>query len=474
MAKATIKFGEWLPDQPGVTGATTEAVNCYPVANGYAPFKGESNLSDNSGAELLLAFGGKYGGATTIFAGSSSNLYKFDAGDLDLDPLTTTGYSNIEYWDVTQFGSKIIAANGANKLQAYELGVSTQFADLAAAAPAAKFVTVVRDFVVAANVQSDENKVYWSDINDETDWTPGAASQSDFQVIPDGGDVTGLAGGEYGLVFLERAIYRMTYSGSPFFFQFDAISRTLGCLSGGSITQFGGLTYFLADDGFYVCDGQALTNIGEEKVNRWFFDRVSRQDIKLKMSATIDPIRKLVMWCYPQQSGEYGILAYSIPLQRWSYIETTASSVGTLLSATVTLEQLDNYSASIDALTVSLDDPQWAGGQLILVGTSGQRIITFGNTNKAAYVVSGDINEGRSTITLAKPIVDGGSASVAVSSRDLLSELVIFGDPVPADAENRVSLRSNGEYHRIKVIPSGDNWKTVFGTEVELFQQGGR
>ena len=471
---ATITFGEWLPDQPGVVGGVTEAVNCYPVANGYAPFNGEANLSDPAGADLLLTFGAKFAGVTSIFAGSASNLYKFNSGNLDLEPLTTTGYSNIEYWDVTQFGNKVIAANGSNKLQAYELGVSTYFGDLAAAAPAAKYVTVVRDFVVAANVSADENKVYWSDINDETDWTPGAASQSDSQVLPDGGDITGLAGGEYGLIFLERAIYRMSYSGSPFFFQFDAISRTLGCLSPGSVTQFGGLTYFLADDGFYVCDGQTVSNIGEEKVNRWFFDRVSRQDIKLKMSAAVDPIRKLVLWCFPSQSGGYGLLAYSISLKRWSYIETTAMSIASLLSATVTLEQLDNYSASIDALAVSLDDPQWAGGQLILVGTSGERIITFGNSKKSAYVVSGDINEGRSTVMLAKPIVDGGSASVAVSSRDLLSDLVVFGDPVAADAENRVSLRSNGEYHRIKVIPTGDNWKTVVGTEIQVVKQGTR
>jgi len=56
----------------------------------------------------------------------------------------------------------------------------------------------------------------------------------------------------------------------------------------------------------------------------------------------------------------------------------------------------------------------------------------------------------------------------------LLSDEVLFGDPVAADYENRVSLRSNGEYHRVKVIPSGDNWKTVVGTEIEIFQQGTR
>jgi hypothetical protein len=260
-----ILFGEWLPDQPGVTGAVTDAKNCYPVANGYAPIKSEADYSDAAGTDLLITFAGKFGGASTLFAAGATQIYKFDSNDASLDAATTTGYTGIEGWDVTQFGPQMILANGIDKLQAWTLNSSTEFADLSAAAPTAKYVTVVRDFVVAANDGNETSKVYWSDINDETDWTPSAASQADSQILPDGGDITGIAGGEYGLIFLERAIYRMSYAGSPFFFQFDAISRSLGCISNGSIAQYGNLTYFLADDGFYVCDGQSTKNIGTEK-----------------------------------------------------------------------------------------------------------------------------------------------------------------------------------------------------------------
>ena len=48
MAKQRILFGEWLPDQPGVTGALTDAVNCYPVTNGYAPILNEADYSDDA------------------------------------------------------------------------------------------------------------------------------------------------------------------------------------------------------------------------------------------------------------------------------------------------------------------------------------------------------------------------------------------------------------------------------------------
>jgi len=289
--KQKIMFGEWLPDQPGVMGGVTEAKNCYPVTNGYAPIKSEADYSSDADTDLITVFAGKYDSVTTLFAASDSKVYKFDSSNFSLTALNTTGYSAVEAWDITQFGSKMILANGINKLQSVTLNVIPQpIGDLSASAPVAKYVTVVRDFVVAANDGTSTSKVYWSDINDETDWTPAATSQSDFQVLPDGGDITGLAGGEYGLIFLERAIYRMSYTGSPFFFQFDAISRTLGCISNGSITQYGNLTYFLADDGFYVCDGQSTRSIGAEKVNRWFFSNVIPGEIATGMSSTVDPV----------------------------------------------------------------------------------------------------------------------------------------------------------------------------------------
>jgi hypothetical protein len=368
----------------------------------------------------------------------------------------------------------MILANGQDKLQAYEISVSTYVTDLAAAAPTAKFVTVVRDFVVAANDGTDTNKVYWSDINDETDWTPGAASQSDTQIIPDGGDITGLAGGEYGLVFLERAIYRMSYTGSPFFFQFDAISRSLGCISNGSIAQYGGLTYFLADDGFYSCDGQSVKPIGAEKVNRWFFENAIPGEIPTGMSATVDPIRKLVIWKFNNTFGGKNMLVYSINLDRWSYADTTANAISFVLTPSATLEQVDNYNASIDALEIPLDSRVFAGGQLLFAGVSEAKIIAFSGQPKTANITTGDISIGRSTVTLARPIVDGGSASVAISSRDLLNEQVEFGSNIAADSENRISIRSNGEYHRLRLTPTGDNWKTAVGIDVEVVKQGTR
>ena len=549
MAKQKIIFGEWLPDQPGVTGAVTDAVNCYPVTNGYAPFRQEADYSANASQDLLITFAGKYAGVTNLFAAGATQVYKYNSSNTALDSVSTT-YTTTESWDVTQFGSKMIIANGKNKLQAYDMSGGSSFADLAAAAPVTKYVTVVRDFVVAADDGSDNNKVYWSDINDETDWTPGAASQSDTQILPDGGDITGLAGGETGLIFMERAIYRMTYVGSPFFFQFDAISRTLGCSTNGSIAQFGGITYFLSDDGFYACDGQSTKSIGAEKVNRWFFDNAIPSEIRISMSATVDPVRKLIAWNFKNTFGSRYLLMYSIDLGRWSYAETTATSVAYGLTPSATLEQLDiyfldatrtgTYTQSGNTVTVNvtdhgletngqmrfdatsgagvdgtfavtrvnansftfqaaasatitssnctitfpnldltsedipLDSRVWAGGILIFMGVTGQKIISFSGQFKPAAITSGDIDVGRSVITFARPVIDNGTGTVSVASRELLEDGISFSSPVAANSEGGVPLRSAGRYHRIKMSPTSTSWKTAVATEIEIVGQGAR
>ncbi len=273
---------------------------------------------------------------------------------------------------------------------------------------------------------------------------------------------------------MEKSISRMSYAGTPFIFQFDNISRGKGCIAAGSVCQYQGLTFFLSDDGFYVCDGQSVKQIGAEKVNRWFFSNVVPNEIFAGMSATVDPINKLVIWRFPATFGRKLLIIYSIDLDKWSYAETTTTSIAYVLTPSATLEQVDNYNSSIDALDIPLDSRVFAGGQLLFAGVSGSKIIAFQGQPKTAQITTGDIDMGRSTVMLVRPTVDGGSASVAVSSRDLLSEQVEFYMDVPADAENRVSIRSNGEYHRLRLTPTGANWTTAVGMDVDVVKQGNR
>jgi len=476
MATTRINFTEWLPDQPGIAGAMTEAKNVYPVANGYGSLPLEVNLSNNASENLNNIFAAKNNTTTLLFASGATKLFRYNSANTNLVNVSKSGgYSTPsgERTFFTQFGNTVIAANGADKLQAWNIGSSTAFADVSAAAPAAHYVTVVRDFVVAANELNHPNRVYWSDINDETDWTPGASSQSDYQDLADGGDVMGISGGEFGLILTERSVVRMSYIGSPFFFQFDTIARGLGCITPNAVSQYASTTFFLSDDGFYSCDGQVVKSIGSEKVDRFFFADVNLNKLS-EMSCAVDPVKKLVIWNYTDNFAQKKQLIYNILLGKWSYAETTASYINNVYTPTLALENLDIYG-TLDSLGVSLDSRQWAGGALLLAGVTSARAISFTGQRKTGSLITGDFGlpNTRSVATLAKPIIDNGSGTVSIASRVNLDGSLTFSTAASADSENRVGIRSAGRYHRIKTVPTG-LWTNALAVDVDIAPQGNR
>ena len=377
---------------------------------------------------------------------------------------------NASQWRFTQFGPNVLAVDNNSKVQYWEVNQSVSFEDASVDAPVAKYITTVRDFVVVANVGGVANKVQWSDINDFTDWTSGSASQSDYQLLPDGNTIQGITGGEFGVIFLEKAIVRMSYIGSPLFFQFDTIARNLGCIASGSIAQFGATSFWLADDGFYSTDGNVVTPIGVEKVDRYFFDNLDYNSLST-ISSSIDPVNKLVVWNYPKATGGRELLMYNWQIQRWSRAETDVTTMAYAATATTTLEALDNFG-TIDTLPASLDSSIWAGGIATLKGTRGQYIVAFNGSSSTANIVTQDIEIGfNSTITLARTQIDNGSSTIQVASRKMLDDTITYSSSVTTDDENRASLRSSGRYHRLSVTPTG-NWTSAIGVDVDITPRG--
>jgi hypothetical protein len=482
MATTRLTFGEWMPDQPGISGALTDAKNVVSQAIGYGPLPSAATFSAAASENLTTLVAGKTPtNATKLFAAGSTKIYDVSGVGALTDVSKSGGYTpnaSNDRFRFTQFGNVILGTNYSDPIQAYTLGTSTLFADLSASAPVCKYLTVVRDFVVTAFTTETSvvypSRVRWSGINDETAWGSSQLTQADFQDIPDGGQIIGIRGGEFGLVFMEKAIHRMSYVGTPFIFQFDNISRGKGCIAASSIAQVQGVTFFLSDDGFYMCDGQNVTPIGSEKVDRWFFSTADESAFD-SMSAAVDPVRKLVIWNFKNTFAQRQLAIYNFKTQKWTYGDAGADYISDASTAATTLEGLDSISSSIDALTVSLDSILYMGGKYFLGGTSGAYVVTYNGQPATGTITTGDIDAGgRSVVTLARPQVDGGSASVAVASRTLLSEVPSYGTAVAADSENRVSLRSNGRYHRLKVTPTGSNWKTAVSIDVDFSGQGVR
>jgi hypothetical protein len=289
--------------------------------------------------------------------------------------------------------------------------------------------------------------------------------------------VQGVTGGEYGLVFLEKAIVRMSYAGTPLIFQFDQITTNLGCLEPHSIVQYQSSVFFLSDDGFYVCDGQTVKSIGSEKVDRFFLDDFN-DEYGYLLSATVDPLRNLVIWAYPSTRGDGqvdSLIIYNFATSRWTSATTDADFVGISQTPGLTLEDLDDVNTSIDALGSSLDSRLFIGGKFILGGGRGAKIVSFTGDSNTSTINTGDIEaEGRfSTLRLVRPIVDGGTSNVSLASRNSLKDDVNFYTYVTPTSEDRVSVRGVGRYHRLSFQPTG-NWDTAIGADIEFAPLGER
>src|SRR3546814_2880937 len=121
------------------------------------------------------------------------------------------------------------------------MGTSSVFADLAATAPKGKYLAGVGNFLVVANTDDSSDgaiplRLWWGPIGAPAtnDWG-NTNLPSDFRTLPSGRQITGITGGDYGVIFCVKSIYRMTYAGPPAIFSIDEIEKDRGCIAPGKI-----------------------------------------------------------------------------------------------------------------------------------------------------------------------------------------------------------------------------------------------
>jgi hypothetical protein len=273
-----IEFGEWLPDLPDfMNPGATVAQNVIPAGASYQSFPSQTVFSSALTARCQGAISTKdQDGNTALFAGDATKLYKNTSSSYN-DVSLVGGYntSTEEAWHFARFGNRVIATNFADNPQTWTLGSSSAFANLTTALKA-RYVCKVRNFLMFGNTfdGSDGNvphRVRWSGIGDPTDFTVSASTQSDFNDLDsEFGWVRQVVGGEYGVVFQERAISRMTYAGSPTIWQFDQVESSKGTQSPYGVVRVGNLIFYPGIDGFYAFNGSESVPIGANKIDKTF------------------------------------------------------------------------------------------------------------------------------------------------------------------------------------------------------------
>ena len=519
-----IDFGDWLPDHPSLRHpGVLNLQNAFPAVRGFKSVKSPNGISENK-----LRLGAVSGGAaaseidmprvrgilstvqvqsgslvTNIFAGTETRLVKLDAGsnkfqefnyadDTTADPT----YSNVVRWRFQEFattgtGARVVyAASGVGQaLQQFDSNGSTA-PSAVSGAPNATHVAAVGRFLVCANTATSEAEVVWSSIDDASGWVNGT-DQSGAQILADTSEITGLVGGETGLIFTRTGIYRQTYVGPPLVFTFEKVSNQ-GCeFAGSTAARSSNEAFFLSSDGFqkYI-DGRVI-NIGAERVNQHFFarfDRTRPNDIE----CIIDPASSLVIWSYPSVNSDPGVndslIVYDYTLDKWGTASIDHEMIGHVRQLGATLESLntaaDGSAQTLEDLTTTLDAGIYAGGSTVLTlaqnAGSGSFLSALTGTPLDLTIETGEFEPAERQVVLVSgvnPHIEGASVGTtvacAVGARSRQIDVLNFAEAAEVNASNIIPARKSGRYFSLKFTTTG-NWSQAFGFSLDATAQGRR
>lgn len=483
-----VPFAEWLPDLPDhLNPGATIAKNVYPAVNSYRPWKEIQQQPNVSAVASRVQGAASFkddGGTSYIFAGKADKLYRLQANVFnDVSGGQTFVTTADHYWDFIKFGEDIIAFNGNEAPQKFTMGTSTNFAAIPNS-PSFRHAAVVNNFVVTGYQGTFQNRVQWSAINDVTSWTAGI-NLADIEDLPEGGVITGITGGQYGLIFQENRITRMDYRGGAIVFSFRRIEDNRGAVQGKSIIKVGNVVYFYSSDGFYVTDGNSSKAIGNGKVDRFFASDVKR-DLRERIRATHDPENKLIIWSYPSVNLSVGtefndkMIIYHYESNRWSLVELNHEVLFNALSQGATLEQLDSLAGTnIDNLTVSFDSAGYSGGLTSLkVFNTSHFLGDFSGDNLEATLQTGESEIApnmRALVTGCRPIVDTDAARGFLLHREKVASTSTTDGPFTMHPTGMIPFHRSARYFKIQLnIPSATTWSDAQGLDVEAIQEGYR
>ena len=472
-----LAFGPYLPDIPPTGPILTKAENVYPGSGGYGPVGSYAAQTD----VLPYAFGGggafiASDGTAYLIAGTDGGVYKLNSSTWTLLTASAAGRWKFAQYVSTVVGNSVVVGvnGGTTKLINLTAGTGSDLAG----APTGTSIGVVGPFTIIGGAGGDKLKVQWSAFDDYTGWTP-AVNQSGFQGMHDGGEVMGIASGEFGVILQRFALVRMSLTGDALQpFQFQQITNNFGCASKASVTQAGREVFFLSDRGFIALDNGLQTRpIGNQKVDDSFRAAVSPQDYE-RLHTAVDPKRTLVMWGIPGTPGT--IWCYHWVLDEWSIIKTPFAGFFSGFQSNVTLEAVSALYPNLDTMPYSLDDARFQGGdpRLYFIGSDQSAGALTGPSLDATLITGWQepFAGKRTRYRAVWPISDAtDGVTVTVDARQRMGD-----DPLPFASGNmqgsgRVPLRASGRYATITVQHvAGSVWTYTQGVELEAEAAGER
>lgn len=505
---AEIMFGEWLPSAPDYNNpGCVVADNVIPTpGNAYGPVRQitavDSDLLDEDGNPLLdelnvqlnpeqppNTVSGTVKGAQQFFDGSDVSLI---VGGTNTTLFTrrsvvaeTTGLNAIgdgEAWDFAQFNDLVIAT-AVNNVPQYltSIGSDDEWSALPGDPPAAKRCARVGEFLMLGNIDGAPNRIQWSHYNaPASSWAASRLTQAgSADLPPEGGSVQRIVGGRYAMVFQERAISRLSYVGPPTVWRRDDVTTGRGAVAPFSVVQVGFLVYYLSQDGFYVTNGATTEPIGNNRINRWFFDTIDQSKVG-EVQGAVDWVNECIFWLFSEGGvGQDRAIIYSYGQNRWSTATISADwLVGSQVDG-IDIDSIDEIYGDLDSVPVSLDAAEFRAGNRVLAGFVGGVYGTlFGSPLEATFETGAAqvLPKRRVFMTEVAPLIDATSRDERVSIRSWDQFNVAEVTPqVQVGWSGFAPVRA--ECHKAAVIvrkPAGTEWSDAQGVQIRFRGAGYR
>lgn len=479
-----LPFGEFAPDVADLnSGSLALALNVFPGLKSYLPVPSLESISE----PLTGSVRGMYNavtasGDTVVFAGTATKLYKLSAGSWT--DVTNTGgdYSlaDGDYWQFEQFGDVLLAIAPGEDLQEIDIASGTNFADTAGSPPHGRSITVLNNQVVIGGLDSDPYGIAWSDIDDRTNWSTGNSGNQKFV---EGGRVLYVSGAAK-LVVQEKLLQSIIVTGSTEaelgVFNFAQITAARGALNTYGVLTYGLGVAYVSDEGIYLATQGEQKNIGNQKVNKDFFDRLYRNRAH-QIQGAYDPLSTRFYWAFPTTDSDLNshILAYDWSLDKWSLVEIGTYVLAATAQPGVGLDSLDGEFPSLDDMMISLDSALFQGGQPVFGAIGdGNELSYFQGPNMAARVDTCQYNlvEGRRAMVRGiVPHVDTSQMTCRVNRRQRLADANNWTAPSSMQASGNIPLRASGKYHQFRFdIAYGADWSHLQITDVDAVPEGVR
>lgn len=472
------------PNTPGIMTACSAVI---PFESG---FKGAPSEVNATAPALAVACNGaivatRLDGSRRVFAGTVTDLYELAVNVWTSRTRATpyTGGTDTR-WSYCQFGDTTIASNLADAMQSSAAGA---FADIATAPKAKMVVSATNNFVIAFNTVdatygTSQDRWWCCAQGDQTNWTPAVTTLATTGrlVAVEGQIQAALPLGDYVVAYKNRGIFLGSFVGSPIVWQWTLVpGGESGAVGQEAVCDIGGQHFYVGNDNFWLFDGTRPRPVGNGVVRKWFLSN-SSPIYRYRTKCVYDKQNNLVRVFFPSSASTGNCdfcLVYHVLTQQWGADNRVVEAPLAYISQGVTINGLDAYAATINALpNIPVDSQFWlVGGQLPAYFNASHQLASLSGACGSSSFTTSDMGDDDAVSDMQRFRVRYTSApatAMAVGFYKQNEGDALATGPSNAINDGKFDVRQSARFHRVRIDMTGDHRET--GYDAKLIPAGMR